>query len=285
MIIDCHSHIWSSPAATGQADAQRPSASPADHALAARCVEKSLVLGSMCDGGEIPNEYIAQYISRDNARLIGIAGIDPTANGSAATAEKLLEKPEFRGLVCSPASQNFHPADSRTMALYALAQERGAPIFFDNDPPLGRPGRMDFARPYLLDEIAREFPRLTMVVCSLGHPWVEETISLITRHERVFADIASLLRKPWQAYNAMVLSHQFGAMDKILFGSDFPYYTAQQAIETVYRLHEMSKGTNLPVVPREDLRNLIERNSLKALGIARAGEETDSKPIEEDEET
>jgi len=34
----------------------------------------------------------------------------------------------------------------------------------------------------------------------------------------------------------------------------------------------MTQGTNLPTVPREALRAMVERNALDALGIARAGE-------------
>ena len=88
----------------------------------------------------------------------------------------------------------------------------------------------------------------------------------------MLADIAGLTRRPWQAYNALVLAHQFNVMDKILFGSDFPYFTAAEAIESVYRLHEVTQGTNLPSVPRETLRSMVERDALGALGIARAGE-------------
>ena len=58
----------------------------------------------------------------------------------------------------------------------------------------------------------------------------------------------------------------------MLFGSDFPFLTAAEAIESVYRLHEMTQGTNLPTVPRERLRLIVERDALDALGIARAGE-------------
>jgi len=79
--------------------------------------------------------------------------------------------------------------------------------------------------------------------------------------------MAALIRRPWQAYNALVLAHQFNVVDKVLFGSDFPFFTAADAIESVYRLHEVTQGTNLPSVPRETLRSMIERDSLAELGI------------------
>jgi hypothetical protein len=143
---------------------------------------------------------------------------------------------------------------------------------------------MGHARPLLLDEIAQDYPSLTIVISGLGHPWVEEGIALVGKHSRVYGDVAGLIRRPWQAYNALVLAHQFNVMDKVLFGSDFPYSTAAEAIKSVYRLHEVTQGTNLPSVPRETLRGMIERDALTALGIARPGEVEAAQAAAEGEE-
>lgn len=282
MIVDCHTHIWSDPTLLGsevveylrlQSGRSDLQASPADHALAGRCVTQTLVLGyrSAAQNASVPNEFIAEYVGRNSDRVIGIAGIDPTEASALREASALLARGEFRGLVVSPSSQNFHPADSRAMALYELAQDRGAPVFFHHGIHLPASGRMEYARPYLLDEIAREFPRLTIVVSALGHPWVDECIILLGKHPRVYADISGLVRRPWQAYNALTLAHQFNVINKVLFGSDFPFFTAAEAIEAVYRLNEMTQGTNLPTVPREALRSIVERDALACLGIERAG--------------
>ena len=294
MIVDSHTHAWADEsqlgavapeflrAAHGQGNF---SANAADHALASQCVDKVFVLALSSGGANVRslNEYVAQYAARDS-RAIGIGGIDPNDAGAARSAEELLDRKEFRGLVCSPLCQNFHPSDSRAMHLYELAQERGVPVFFDNATHLVAWGRMEYARPSLLDEVAREFPRLRIVISGLGYPWIDEAITLISKHPHAYADVASLLRRPWQAYNALLMAHQFCVMDKVLFGSDFPYFTAAEAIENVYRLHEMTNGTNLPTVPREALRAMVERDALTALGIARSGEVSqETMKIEEEE--
>jgi len=294
MIIDVHTHVWASPDQLGhdarahirrQSGRQELPAGPSDHALAAECVDKTLVLAyrSAYLGAEVPNDFIAEYVSRHSDTMIGIAAVDPAENGALDAAARLLDRSEFRGLTISPADQNFHPADSRAMRIYELAARRAVPVFIHQGTHFPARGRMEFARPLLLDEIAREYPELTLVVCSLGHPWIEECIALVGKHPRVFADVAALVRRPWQAYNALVLAHQFNVMEKVLFGSDFPYFTAAEAIESVYRLHEVTQGTNLPSVPREMLRSMIERNALGALGIARPGEQATEKKEEEDE--
>ncbi len=300
MICDCHTHMWTSAEQLGRDAAKYLSrqsgrkhlpAGPEAHAASAACVRKTLVLGyrSTTLNAGVPNELIARHVAAHSDTMIGIAGIDPTAEGAVARADEQLDRDEFRGLTISPASQNFHPADSRAMKLYELAERRGAPIFLHQGTHFRAEDRMEYARPLLLDEIARDYPKLTMVVASAGHPWVEECIGLIGKHERVFAGIAGLLHRPWQAYNALVLAHQYNVMDKVLFGSDFPYMTAAEAIESVYRLYEVTRGTNLPSVPREKLRFMVERNALEALGIARsdelaADEEADDAPAAEEAE-
>ncbi|MFP4054187.1 MAG: amidohydrolase family protein, partial [Phycisphaerae bacterium] len=287
--------IWTSPDQLGDSAAEylrrqtgqrNLPASPAEHARAAEPVDKTLVMGFVSThlGGEISNEMVAGHVAKHSDSMIGVAAVDPTSEDAADRAAQLLDRREFRGLTISPAAQNFHPADSRALDLYELAEEKGVPIFFSQGTHFPMRGSMGYARPLLLDEIAQEYPALTIVISALGHPWVEEGIALVGKHPRVFGDVAGLIRRPWQAYNALVLAHQFNVMDKVLFGSDFPYSTAADAIKSVYRLHEVTQGTNLPSVPRETLRTMVERDALTAMGIAKPGEEQTAASSDEEEE-
>lgn len=281
MIVDCHTHIWASTEQLGRGlapflyrCAEAIGAGPADHALSARSVTCTLVMGyrSRFLNADVPNSYIADYIASRGRHLIGIAAADPTDPQAVRDAGEWLDRPEFRGLVVSPCDQNFHPADSRAMGIYALAEQRGAVLFIRQGMHYHPASHMEYARPLLLDEIAREFPALTMVISSLGYPWVDETLALLGKHDKLFADIAGLISQPWLAYNALTTAYQYGVLDKVLLASGFPIMSAAAAIETVYRLHEVTKGTDLPTVPREALRQMVERDTLTALGIFREGD-------------
>ena len=83
------------------------------------------------------------------------------------------------------------------------------------------------------------------------------------------AVLAALLRRPWQAYQALLSAYENQVAEKLFFGSDFPFATAAAAIEQLYRLNEITHGTNLPGIPREVLRSIVERDALSELGIAR----------------
>ncbi len=293
----CHTHVWQSPEQLGQlvlgesARANRPRVWPAaggslraGHSAAvppgdaenhwAQCadVDKAFVLAFRARAGNawIPNSYVAGYVNRYPQKLIGFASVDPTE--PSAREDLLVAHGELRlrGLVLCPPSQDFHPADTRAMRIYELADQLRMPLLIHAGMPLAPNAKLEFARPYLLDEVARSFPSLRIIITQLGRPWVDETLCLLDKHANVFADISGLLRRPWAAYTALLSAYQTGVIDKLLFGSDFPYAPAVECIEALYSLNQMLHGTSLPMVPRESLRSIVERDSLSVLGLAPA---------------
>jgi uncharacterized protein len=295
MIIDCCTHIWTAPEQLGLgAEAYlRRWGGPLDiqaglsaHQEASRCVTRTLVFAfrSAMLRAEVPNDVVAEYVARDAQGRIGIAAIDPTQKGAAAQAEACLDRKEFRGLTLSPSLQGFHPADTRAMAVYEVAAERGAPVFVCPGPGFPLLGKLEQARPALLDDVAQEFPKLTLVIGGMGWPYVEECVAMLAKHPRVLADVAGLAARPWVAYNALVLANQFEVTGKVLMASGFPVLTPARAIEGLYRLHEIVAGTSLPTVPRETLRSIVERDSLEMLGVARAGEAPPPRSSREEDE-
>jgi uncharacterized protein len=233
-------------------------------------VDKSIVLGfkSRYLHAEIPNRYVADYVSRFPQKLIGFAGIDPTEPSAAAEVRTAKEDLRLRGVTVSPANQDFHPTDSRAMDVYAEAERLGMPILIHPSGHFTEQSKLEFGRPYLFDEVARTFPKLRMVIAQLGQPWVDETICMLAKHPNVYADVSGLLGRPWQAYNALVNVYQHGVIDKLLFGSDFPYTSATECIEALFSINQLAQGTNLPLVPREALRGIVERDALDLLGLA-----------------
>ena len=80
--------------------------------------------------------------------------------------------------------------------------------------------------------------------------------------------MSGLLSRPWQAYNALICAYEHGVIDKLLFGSDFPYTSIPSAMKPLYSINQLAQGTNLPLIPREALRGIIERDTLGLLGLA-----------------
>lgn len=288
VIVDCHTHIWETPDQLGQAQSEiaarlhrsfdsapRPlpavvDASTHEHLRASEPVDKTFVLGfkSRYLSAEIPSELVSRYVRQHPEKLLGVAGIDPTDLSEALDElHRAHETLGMKAITVSPAAQDFHPSDSRAMQVYTEAAQLRKPVFFHQGVHFSAASKMEFARPALLDEVARELPQLKIVVAHMGYPWIDECIVLLGKHPNVYADISSLVHRPWQAYNALLSAHQYGVIDKLLFGSDFPYTPAARAIESLYRLNQLVTGTNLPTVPRQYLAAIVERDALAALGI------------------
>ncbi|MBX3395026.1 MAG: amidohydrolase [Phycisphaerae bacterium] len=289
MIVDCHTHIWESAEQVGTASlgvSQRaghgsehsgngcPDASVEHHRRATEPVDKTFVIGfkSRYLGVSVSSEFIFNYVRQSPDRLIGVAGIDPT-NVDEALDELQQAHAEYgmKAIAVSPAAQDFHPSDSRAMQVFSEAARLRKPVLFQQGIHFNCAAKMEFARPSLLDEVARDLPQLRMVIAHMGYPWIDECVVLLGKHPNVYADIASLIQRPWQAYNALLAAYQYGVIDKLLFGSDFPFATPTKAIESLYRINHLVTGTNLPTIPRQSLVSIVERDALSILGIEPTG--------------
>ncbi|MFW6060990.1 MAG: amidohydrolase family protein [Phycisphaeraceae bacterium] len=249
----------------------RPAASAQEHAAAMAPVAEAFVLGfeSQLVEASIPKEKVARYVSQQPDKFIGFAGIDPTVGHPVEELDEAFEL-GLRGVTVSPVAQGFHPADTRAMELFEACEKRGVPVFVETGIALAREAPLEFGQPHLLDEVARTFPNLRMVLSALAHPWIEQGLALVGKHPTVYGEFSDLILRPWQLYNGLALAHQLGVMSQLLFGSGFPFCTPEKAIVTVYSVNTLVQGTHLPSVPREQLRSVVERDALKCLGLKRS---------------
>ena len=264
MIVDCHTHI------SLAADDVETS----EHLAAAEAVDACIVLAAADGPSEEANKRLSEYVAKHKEKLIGFAVVEPTKDKIGVNNLKsLTEKLEFDGVVLYCSACGFHPAHSRAMQFYESAQELGAPIFFHNSGHLGPDAVLDYGQPYLLDEVARTFPGLRIVIGGMGVPFVEQTLEMAGKHRNVYADLTIRPSNVWQVYNIVVAAYERGVMDKLLFGSGFPFGNTQECIETLLGFNMLLSDTNLPTVPRGNIRDIIERDALGVLGIKKGWSE------------
>lgn len=279
MIVDIHTQLWDSPRQLGtdaverlQRRAQgawdRPDTSLKAYDDAIVPLDHAVILGFECraQGALVSHDQVAGYVKRHPGVCLGFAGLDPLGPDCLESLDHALEL-GLKGVTVSPAAAAFHPTHSRAMRLYQRCEERGLPVLFHPGTHFGVASHLEFSRPFLLDEVARNFPRLRIVIAQLGHPWVSEALLLLSKHEHVYADLSLLTQRPWELYNALLAAYQQGAVDRLLLGSDFPFLTPKQAILNIYSVNTFTQGTPLPPVPREQLRGIVERDALACLGV------------------
>lgn len=260
MIVDCHTHISS--AGDEISLAGHPAATETD------TVDVCIVLAAADKSSQETNKALSEYVSKYEEKTIGFALVEPTRdNIGIKNLSVLAEKMGLAGTVLYCSEFGFHPAHSRAMRFYESAEELGLPVFFHNDFGSISGAVLDYAQPYLLDEVARTFPKLKIVVGTMGVPFVEQTLSMAAKHKNVYADLTVNPSRVWQIYNMVVAAYEQGVMDKLLFGSGYPEGKAEECIETLLGFNKLLGDTNLPAVPRGNIRNIIERNTLELLGI------------------
>jgi len=283
MIIDVHTRIWLTADQLGPALAARlrsgeqeiwrqTDATPGAHAQAMICAEASILLGFRSEllDARIPDEYIASHVAADPRRRYGTAGIDPLAPDALDQIDRAVAL-GLCGISIAPAAQGCHPAHSRAMAVYERCIELNLPVFVAEFDPMPAPALLEFARPMLFDEVARSFPDLRLVFGRMGHPFVDETLTLLAKHRNIRADLSGIVSRPWQLYHVLQLASGMGVMNRLLFGSGFPFENPAKAIETLYSINSLVQGTPLPAVPRAHVRAIVERDALDALGLTPAG--------------
>jgi len=259
MVVDCHTHLG---ADAGYAEAS-------EHLTAVEAVDACIVLASSDGPSEEVNKKLADYVEKHKDKMVGFAVVEPTADGiERGDLKAIRDKLDLKGLVLYCSGHGFHPAHSNAMRLYESAADLGLPVFFHNGDASAKAGAvLEYAQPYLLDEVARAFPKLRIVVGNMGVPFVEQTFSLIGKHENVYGDLTVRPTNVWQLYNTVVGAYERGAMDKLVFGSGFPCGKATECIETLLGFNMLLSDTNLPTVPRDSIRRIIERDTFELLGI------------------
>ncbi len=213
------------------------------------------------------NDTVAAFVAAAPDRRIGFLSVHPEVDGAADELERARDDLGLKGVKLGPNYQIFDPLAAPALRIYELAERNGLPILFHQGASPVREAPLKYAHPLLMDEIAMRFPELRIVMAHLGHPWQRETIVTIRKHPHVYADISATFYRPWSFYEGLRLATEWGALDKLLFGSDFPIATPTETIEGLRRVNEPIAGTALPPVPLEAIEALIHRDPLPLLGL------------------
>lgn len=178
----------------------------------------------------LSSEEIAEGAARHNDVLIPFGSVDPRRPDAVERAVRLVEEYGVRGMKFHPSLQGFAPNDPAHYPLYRALAERGVVALFHTGQtgigaglPGGRGIKLRLSDPMLLDDVAADFPELTIVMAHPGVPWSDAAISVATHKANVFIDLSGWLPK----YFPPALVRQLGTLlrRKALFGSDYPVLT------------------------------------------------------------
>lgn len=212
------------------------------------------------------NDSTAEFVAADKSR-IGFMSVDPNLSDYLEEYER-AKSLGLKGIKLGANYQRFDPLGREALELYRRADKDGLPILFHIGASPIAPAPLKNAHPLTIDEIAISFPNLKIVMAHIGHPWVRETVSVIRKHPNVYSDVSAIYTRPWMTYEALLMAFEWGAMHKLLFGSDFPVTTPQYAMERLRAVNDVVVGTSMPKIPAEKIEAIIHADALSALNLA-----------------
>jgi predicted TIM-barrel fold metal-dependent hydrolase len=213
----------------------------------------------------VANEEVAELAQENNDVLIPFASIDPhKGRMGVREAVKLIEDYGVRGFKFHPTTQCFFPNDRMAYPLYEVIQDAGLPALFHTGQTgagAGAPGglglRLKYANPLYLDDVAADFPRLTIVMAHPSFPWQDEALAVATHKHTCYIDLSGWSPKYFPP-NLVQYANTL-LKDRVLFGSDYPVLTPDRWFADFQRL---------PLKP--EVKPLImKENAIKMLGLRR----------------
>jgi uncharacterized protein len=164
--------------------------------LDSQAVDRAVVLPDYAPKtGEIPtNEFISGFCDGTD-RLIPFGVI--ALNDSCKLADEVERRVSIfrcRGFKLLKPYAHFYPADPRLLPAYEVASAQGIPIMFRTGTSTSDGYSASYGgHPLLLDDVAKGFPRLKIVMCHGGYPsWCADAERMLRRHANCYIDISGI---------------------------------------------------------------------------------------------
>ncbi|GAB3805464.1 amidohydrolase family protein [Micromonospora zhanjiangensis] len=282
--IDMHVHVTEGTGAAGRdpasrsfqqaaasyfgSDAQTTVGAIADYyrGIDISCVVFAVDSESATGRTPVPSEEIAELAAEHADVMIPFGSVDPWRGAVALrSARRLIERYGVKGFKFHPSTQGFEPNDTRFYPLYEVIQSAGLPVVFHT----GQTGigakmrggggiRLKYSNPMLLDDVAADFPDLTIIMAHPSVPWQDEGLAVALHKQNVYMDLSGWSPKYFEPKLVTYVKRML--TDKVMFGSDYPLITPQRWLTDFAGLG----------IDEDATRKVVKDNALRVLGLATA---------------
>jgi hypothetical protein len=212
----------------------------------------------------IPNEEVADAARENSDIMIAFASIDPhKGRMGVREARRLIADGVIKGFKFHPTAQGFFPNDRLAYGLYEVIAEHKLPaIFHSGHSGIGtgmRGGgglRLKYSNPMHIDDVAVDFPDMTIIIAHPSWPWQDEALSVCLHKPNVYIDLSGWSPKYFPPQLVQYANGQL--KHKMLFGSDYPLITPDRWLK------DFQDAAFKP-----EVRELIlKQNAIKALKLS-----------------
>ena len=207
-------------------------------------------------------EELIEGAARNNDVLIPFGSVDPLSSDALVRVGELIEDYGVRGFKFHPSLQGFEPNDRRFYPIYEAIAAAGVPALFHTGQtglgsalPGGHGIKLRYSDPMLLDDVAADFPELTIVMAHPAVPWVDAQIAIASHKANCYLDLSGWSPKYFPPQLVRAIGRQLKT--KALFGTDHPYITLDR-----WRKDFDTLGIDVDVIPM-----ILKDNALRVLGL------------------
>jgi predicted TIM-barrel fold metal-dependent hydrolase len=243
MIIDCHVHLNNYH--EERAASLDESLDALQAAMADAGVGHALVLTSFLVNANRPGTAQVVKAVERLANLSVVAGVSYLhyAQRDLRELADFLQAGLVKGLKLYPGYEPFYPHDKRVQVVYDLAEEFDVPVMIHCGDTYSPGGRLKYAHPIEVDEVAVDHPNVKLVICHLGNPWLVDCMEVVYKNKNVYADFSGLVLGEFTDVFEDYMEEQIkevilyaGEPRHFLYGSDWPICSMKSYVEFMRQL-------------------------------------------------
>ena len=170
------------------------------------------------------NDWVIRFVRGHEDRLVAVGSVNPRLTADAAGETARLFESGIRMIKLHPphqlfAADGYRDGDEALRAIYAAAQDARRPVMIHTGTSIFPGARNRFADPMAADDVAVDFPNLTLILAHAGRPLYMPTATFLARrHRNVYLDLSGIPPKKLLEY----LPRLEDLADKCLWGTDYP---------------------------------------------------------------
>jgi uncharacterized protein len=266
-VVDTHLHIATSSASTAPGGKPPPpfdlTLEPDGAQRLGRMIDAELTAARVTDAlcmptiisvsdedplGLGPTLKQAAFVKGAKLHPVGVAHPERFDRNHLARVEEVLKQGEVKALKAYLGYLHYVPANPGYLPYYRLAAKYDVPVIFHTGDTYGKLGKVRFAHPLAIDELAIDFPETKFVLAHFGNPWIMDAAEVVYKNENVYADVSAFLIGEAADFERM---RNTGMWDRTV-------KRVQEAIEFAERAERFLFGSDWPLSPIDVYRDFVK---------------------------